>query len=175
MSSSAAPSICAAIPVVKPAENKVSRFRNPIVPEKFDGSTQLSLFLSQFNLCAAYNGWDAGDKAAHLQDCLKGNAARVIKDGSDTGATFDEIVMRLKRRYGTDGQASLYRIQLRNRRRGQSESLQALYDDIRRLSMLAYPGPSSEHRDVLEVDAFVGALNDAHLELLVREKDPVNL
>src|SRR5258708_28223076 len=41
--------------------------------------------------------------------------------------------------------------------------------------MLAYPGAASEHRDVLEVDAFVGALNDENLELRVRDKEPVDL
>ena len=149
--------------------------RKTMLPEKFDGSVPLSLFLAQFESCADYNDWDDRDKAAYLRNSLKGNATHVLNDGRGAVKGFSELVERLRRRFGTDGQTSVYRAQLRNRRRGRDESLQDLYHDIGRLTLLAFPGPASAHRDSMSVDAFLTALDDDGLEMRVRDRTPVDL
>ena len=53
--------------------------------------------------------------------------------------------------------------------------LQELYIAIGELVHAAYPGRSSEHRDVIACDAFLDALDDAALEQRVRDKMPDNL
>jgi len=50
-----------------------------------------------------------------------------------------------------------------------------LYHDVGRLVMLAFPGQQTTHRDVLAVEAFVGALNDEALEVRVRDREPRDL
>ena len=47
--------------------------------------------------------------------------------------------------------------------------------DIRRLFMLAYPGPSNYLSDITAKDAFVDALDDRELMIRVMEREPKNL
>jgi len=79
--------------------------------EKFDGTTPLSIFLNQLDTCAKYNGWDVG-KASHLRVSLKGNAAYIIDDENLEEASYQKQIKRLKSRFGTEGQSSLYRSQM---------------------------------------------------------------
>jgi len=144
-------------------------------PKKFDGTTPLSIFINQLDTCARYNGWDLEDKASHLRVSLKGNAAYIIDDENLEGASYHKLIKQLKGRFGTEGQSSLYRSQLRTRRRGKEETLQTLYHDINRMAGLAYPGKSSIHKKLAAIDAFIDALNDSDLRMRVRDKEPKNL
>jgi len=143
-------------------------FKKWLVLEKFDRTTPLSIFLNQLDTCASYNGWDMEDKASHLRVSLKGNAAYIINDKNLEGASCRTIIKRLKSRFGTEGQSSLYRSQLRTRRRGKEETLQTLYHDINRMAGLAYPGKSSIHKELASIDAFIDALNNSNLRMRVR-------
>jgi len=84
-------------------------FKKWLVLEKFDGTTPLSIFLNQLDTCARYNGWDLENKASHLRVSLKGNAAYIIDDENLKGASCRRLIKRLKSRFGTEGQSSLYR------------------------------------------------------------------
>ena len=55
------------------------------------------------------------------------------------------------------------------------QSLQAVYQYVRRLMTLAYPGQSGSLWDIMARDAFVDALNNSRLRLKILEKDPVTL
>ena len=59
----------------------------------------------------------------------------------------------------------------RCRRRCKGESLRELAQDIRRLMAMAYPGEKSSLKHIAR-DSFLTALNDAELELKVREPKP---
>jgi len=150
-------------------------FKKWLTLEKFDGTTPLSIFLNQLDTCARYNGWDLEDKPSHLRVSLKGNAAYIIDDENLEGASYQKLIKRLKGRFGTEGQSSLYRSQLRTRRRGKEETLQTLYHDINRMASLAYPGKSLIYRELAAIDAFIDALNDSNLRRRVRDKEPKNL
>jgi len=106
---------------------------------------------------------------------LKGNAVYIIDDENLEGASYQKLIKRLKGRFGTKGQSSLYRLQLRTRRRGKEETLQTLYHDINGMASLAYPGKSSIHRELAAIDAFIDVLNDSNLRMRVRDKEPKNL
>jgi len=121
-------------------------FKKWLTLEKFDGTTPLSIFINQLDTCAKYNKWDLEDQASHLRVSLKGNAAYIIDDENLEGASCRRLIKRLKSRFGTKRQSSLYRSQLRTRRRGKKKTLQTLYHDINRMAGLAYPGKSSIHR-----------------------------
>jgi len=148
-------------------------FKKWLILEKFDGTTPLSIFLNQLDTCARYNGWDLEDKASHLRVSLKGNAAYIIDVENLEGASYQKLIRRIKGRFGTEGQSSLYRSQFRTRRRGK-ETLQTLYHDINRMAGLAYPGKSSIHRKLAAIDAFIDALNDSNLRMRVRDMEPKN-
>jgi len=142
-----------------------------LILEKFDDTTPLSIYLNQLDTRARYAGWDLEDKASHLRVSLNGNAAYIIDDENLEGASYQKLIKRLKGRFGTEGQSSLYRSQLRTRRRGKKEMLQTLYHDINRMAGLAYLGISSIHKELAAIDAFIDALNDSNLRMRVRDKN----
>jgi len=47
-------------------EDKKKRNGKNLMPEKYDGTTPLTIFLGKMESCAKYNGWDEEDKAMHL-------------------------------------------------------------------------------------------------------------
>jgi len=61
-------------------------------------------------------------------------------------------------------------IRLSCRRRKPNESLRELAQDVRRLTMLAYPGDRSTMSERLAKEHFICAFDDPDLELKVREK-----
>ena len=89
--------------------------------------------------------------------------------------TFDSLSDKLKQRFWNAGQTAKYRAELRARRRGKSESLQNLYQDIRRLLVLAYPGDSSLSAEAIAMESFLQALDDKEFELRLSEKEPESL
>jgi len=159
----------------KDKQRNSRHFKKWLTLEKFDGTTPLSIFLNQLDTCAKYNKWDVEDKASHLRVSLKGNAAYTIDDENLEGALYRKLIKRLKSRFGTEGQSSLYGSQMRTRKRGKEEPLQTLYHDINRMAGLAYPGNSSVHRELAAIDAFIDALGDSNIRMRVRDKEPKSL
>ena len=135
----------------------------------------MEAFLEHFYTCAKYNRWDEEDMFVQLKLCLKGNAAGLLKDCRQDVRTFAALEAKIKQRFDAKGREVSFRAQLRARRRGKGEMLQELYIAIGELVHSAYPGRSSEHRDVIACDAFLDALDDAALEQRVRDKMPDNL
>ena len=66
-------------------------------------------------------------------------------------------------------------MELRLHRRHSGESLAALHQDIRRLTVLAHPTFPSEARDVMACDYFVDALDYLEMALKLRERSPKSL
>src|SRR5206468_6252311 len=93
------------------------------------------------------------------------------------GATLDYDGLReeLQKCFGVEGHTAQYRTLLKTRRRKPGESLHTLYQDMCRLLMLAYPGPQTELRDQLAVEAFCDSLDDAELEVRVKDRFPTDL
>jgi len=150
--------------------------REWLLPEKFDGqNSSWSAFIAKFNICSAYNGWDNVDKLAHLQVALKGNAGHVLWSDTSKSWTFDSLVKTLNKRYGNSGQSALYRAELNARRRGATESLLDLHQDIIRLMSLAYEGPMTENTEAFAIEAFIKALGNTPLAGKVRESEPRDL
>ncbi len=136
----------------------VFRSGNGFCP-KFDGSTPLSIFLTQMNTCAVYNGWSDNDMLAHMRLPVRDITAQLLSTQADI-PTFSKLVERITTRFETDGKSSLFEAQLRARRRGPTETLQSLYQDISRPMALANPGLESTHSDAVAVDAYVDAIDD---------------
>ena len=63
--------------------------------------------------------------------------------------TYEDLVERLRQRYGAEGQAETFRSQLYYRRQRTDESLSYLLHEIRRLVVLAYPVPSNETMQII--------------------------
>ena len=68
-----------------------------------------------------------------------------MKDNEDLVPTsYEKLVSSLRQRFGSENQTEVYKIELRNRRRGPHESLSSLMQDIRRLMVLAYSAATSD-------------------------------
>ena len=146
-----------------------------IKPPKFEGKDCcIESHLSQFEIISKRNHWDAFEKADFLKCSLVGEASRILCDLPDS-ATYDDVVFKLRQRYGSLGQIESFRIELKQRKRKPGESLSSLLKDIRRIFMLAYPGPPNYMSEIMARDAFVDTLNDRELMIKVMEREPNTL
>lgn len=127
---------------VSPAEAK--RGRKPLKLERFDGMQMpLETFLAKFQNCQRYNEWTDDECAVFLRDCLTGIASQVLWEVSPQ-AGHEEIINLLRNRFGNFNQMERYRAELSARRRKKGESIQTVYQDIKRLMALDFPGQSGE-------------------------------
>jgi len=149
------------------------RRRTHMKPGRFDGTGSLESFLAQFEVCAKYNHWTEGDRVDFLRCALDKAATQLLWDfGAQENVTYEELVGRLRQRYGAEGQAETFRAQLYYRRQRSDENLSDLLHDIRRLVVLAYPVPTNATTEILARDAFLEAIRDRELSLKVREREP---
>jgi hypothetical protein len=166
--------------VMDAEELKVGKYRMPvkwIKPDKFSASTPIEAYISHFETVAEYNCWSLRDKVAHLKSSLVGDAAQLLWDGGDHSAiTYDELISKLKSRFGSIDHRERFACQLRSLRRQQGQTLQQLYNEVRRLLALAYPDAmKSSLGEIIARDAFLSSLNDRELEIKVRDREPVDL
>ena len=104
--------------------SKATRGAHPpeIKTEKYDGSACVETFLVKFESCAKYNEWNLDDKAAHLRASLTGPAGLLLWESQTL--TYEQLVEKLRRRYGSREQQEKFRVELRYRRRQPNETLQ---------------------------------------------------
>ena len=145
--------------------------------DKYSAAVPLESYISHFEAVALYNDWEERDKAAYLKASLSGVATQLLWDsGCQAEMTYEELVEKLRARFGAADHREKYACQLRTLRRQASQPLQELYNEVRRLMALAYPhSGGSELNDILARDAFLSALGDRELELRIRDKDPQDL
>ena len=102
------------------------RKRRPMLkPDKFDGSGNVDTYLRKFENCATYNQWDSIDKCAFLKASLTGGAEALML--TPENINYDDIVTKLRLRYGTSDQREKHRTELRYRRRRSGETLQSCH------------------------------------------------
>ena len=154
---------------------KPRRGRDAIKSSHFGGTVNESLeaFLIQFHNCVIYNRWNKDDALAHLKSSLTFNALQLLWESPFHDFTFEELVDKLKQRFGSVGQSQKFRAELKSRRRQKGESIQSVYADVCRLLSLAYPNQFELATTTQEVgiDMFLEALEDPSLERRVREKE----
>ena len=123
-----------------------------------------------FNTTAKFNGWDEEEKLAYLRTSLTGTAVQLLWDADDI--TYDQLVKKLRDRFGAGGLEQRYRTELRCRRRQEGESIRELAQDIRRLMSQAYPGEAdSRLGQHIAMDAFITALVDPEMQVKIRDKE----
>ena len=146
-----------------------------VKPPRFEGKDScLESHLVQFEIAAKHNQWDDQEKADFLKCSLSGEASHMLRDLDDK-ATYDDVVSKLRQRYGSLEQIESYRMELKHRKRQPGETLSHLLQDIRRLFLLAYPGPQNYMTLITARDAFIDALDDRDLMIKVMEREPSSL
>src|SRR6218665_2263222 len=105
------------LPKPSSVEASIDTKRLSMKPNKFDGTGSLESFLAQFEVCARHNRWTAADKVDFLRCSLDKAATQLLWDfGAHTDVTYEQLVGRLRQRYGAEGQAETFRAQLYYRR-----------------------------------------------------------
>ena len=102
-------------------------------------SEPLETFLAHFDNFASHFRWEEDERLFNLRNSLKKSVGNVLWDsGSPTSS--GELIALLCSRYETENQADRFRMELKARRRGKGEPLQAMFQDIKCLMALTFPG-----------------------------------
>lgn len=111
------------------------------------------------------------DRVDFHRFALEKDATQLLWDcGSRQAATYEELLDRLRQRYGTEGLNETFRAQLYFRCRRPGENLSELPHDIFRLVVLAHLVPFNEITQIIARDSFLGAMRERVLSPKVRER-----
>ena len=140
----------------------------------YSGDSPLETFLCKLDNCKEYYHWSERDVLCHLKASLDGDAGQVLWE-IDQSATKDDIIRLLRNRFGNINQAERFRAELKGRKRKRGESVQHLYQDVKRLVALGYPGQAGPLCELIALDAILDSLNDPTLRVRVLEKEPLTI
>ena len=142
-------------------------------PQTYDGCSDIGEYLTQFNLISELNGWDESTKALYLASSLTGNARSLLCELSELQKRdYYGLVDTLRRRYGTQNKAEIFRSQLKSITRKEGQSIADLAQSVKKLTRQAYPDAHSDLIEILALDHFIDSLNDADIRLRLRECCP---
>lgn len=86
-----------------------------------------------------YHNWSENEKLLLLKCLLdKGSLQLLWEFNSKADITYDELVKKLRQRYGSVGRTATHRNELHLRKQKEHESLCDLLNDMKRLMSLAY-------------------------------------
>ena len=95
--------------------------------------------------------------------------------GKEVTESLSGLTKILKRRFGGKNFTDKHRIEIRNRRRTPTETLQSLHIDTRKLAALAFPSMDHRTREIISCNYFLDALADPDFALKIRERHPEDL
>lgn len=114
-------------------------------PPRFDGSSDVELFVEQFTAVQQANRWNAEAALLHLRSALEGSAREFGR-----GETLPQVFASLRARYGLSVRQA--RDHLASMRWERGQSVQALGVECQRLTGLAYPELPEGHRETLATE-----------------------
>ena len=157
-------------------EKRRNRVQSMAKLKRYDGTTSVESFLSQFHACARYYNWGGENESLQLRYLLDGDATNLLREEADADyISYNTLARRLRERFELKFQEERYETELRTCRRGKEEKLSSLHANIFRLMALAYPGEDSPLRQKIARDYFLAALDDPHFETRIREREPSDL
>lgn len=78
-------------------------------PQSYDGTTDISECITQFNLIYEINQWHYSGKSLYLASCLSGNARSLLSELTETQKRdYNNLAEFLKTRFGTQNRAEIY-------------------------------------------------------------------
>ena len=142
----------------------------------YDGSTDWSDYLVQFEMVSQLNGWNNHTKAMELATSLKGPALTVMVDLNPTlRSDYLELVNALDIRFKATSSSELLQVQMKTRVKKRAESLAEMAQDIKRLTRQAYPLYPATMREPLALDCFVDALPNQEMRWTIYQNKPKTL
>jgi hypothetical protein len=105
------------------------------------------------------------ERAREAAPRLERDVAQVLWDSAHHLSSAVEIIQLLEDQFGGLNQCERYRAELRNVTRRRGDTLQVLYQEVRQLMLLAFPGQSGPLLETLARDSFLDALADPDLRM----------
>ena len=100
----------------------------------------------------------------------------IWNSGTTDDVTYDDLVEKLRRLYGSLDQQVKFEAELFARRRHPGEPLAELYQDIRCLMLKAYPEEvDTDMGKRFAIERFLTALNNRRISEKVRDREPADL
>ena len=160
----------------RPEEGRAHVKRMVMKPPCFSGKGSVRTFLAKFDNCRRYNRWSDREKLHYFTNALEDPAAQVLWDLQSEGAvSYRDLRASLVQVYGSEGQAEVFRAQLKMVRRKKGESLTDLAMKIRRLMVMAFPRPMDRTIEIVARDVFLDALDDPELTFQIHTQRPREL
>jgi hypothetical protein len=143
---------------------------------QFDGKQDWSSYWAQFQMVAKFNRWTPDIQAMHLVKALCGTARTVLADMTpESMAHLPTLVKILERRYTPKEKVPAFRAQFYGRRQKLKENSQEFAEELRTLTLRAFPEENSESRESRMVDKFVDGLQDPDLKKHVMFGHPTSM
>ena len=160
---------------VQPVAPAVTR-ANYIALGKYSGTEQLEHFLYRLKICRRQNRWTDEDALNHLSCALKDGAAQLLWESQiDQPQTVEELIQKLRNRYGNQEERFLHHVKLQSTRQRASDDLGSLVQEVRRLATLAFAGSPSSHSEAIAIKAFLDGMYDRKISARVLEHSPTTL
>jgi hypothetical protein len=123
------------------------RQREPFKAPKFDGSSDVELFIRQFTDVAEANEWSEKEATLHMRSHLEGTAL-----GCGEGDSLEEISTALRARFGMTMEKA--REAFLNLKRDAKQTLHEHGSEVSRLVRLGFPMLPADVRETMGVDGF---------------------
>ena len=141
----------------------------------YDGTSEpFETFIARFENFSDHFQWSEQERLFNLRNSLAKSVGNVLWD-SGSPSSSAELIQLLRSRYGTEHQAERFRMELKTRRRQKDEPLQSVFQDIKRLMALAFPGQHGSMAEITAIDAFVDSFTNRDLRKQVLQKSPATL
>src|SRR5688572_6474867 len=136
----------------------------------YAGLSAVEPFLMRLTVCRQSNHWSNTETKYQLICALTDSAAQIILNTDlDESTQAEEIIERLKERYGSEQNEALHQVKPSTLKQKRGESLGELSAEVHRLSRLAFSGARTHHSDLMEVRVFIDSLADRVLAVKVME------
>lgn len=145
-------------------------------PAKFDGTTRLVDYLTQFDYVAVANKWNDRQKAEQLIAALRGTALDCLGCLDSEGPlTFGKVRSALKQHFSVQERPEINHLLLKNKRQTRDESLAQHAGEVRRLARLALADCPADAVDRIAKMQFIDGILDVNIQDLVRVSNPDSL
>lgn len=147
-------------PLGEPAQAPFVSTKPVCTPPKYNGSSDLSVFINKFETVCRLNGWVHDEtKMLWLSSCLEGDAAKLLDEKFNS---YQLMTSALERSFGSMAKKRSYERILSRRKRQTNEELAALAADIRRMVKIVYSEDAPPTQERMCLRHFSNALNNVH-------------
>ncbi|MES9879517.1 MAG: retroviral-like aspartic protease family protein, partial [Sedimenticola sp.] len=142
----------------------------------YDGREDIDLFLIPFERMAESYQWSDLDRIDRLFQCLRGDAMRYMCTlTKEVTNNYRLLTGHLMKRFGQKDPASTVRRKLLDLRQRQSESNEKFAEEVRRLTVRAYPRVDDTMLEELAAEAFLRGFRNSKHAYEAMNRNPTTL